>query len=138
VEQAKDGDAPLRRSVGLRGDPQLVRLDAASIDAVAARVVGLMCREWECTTPLPGAGGLVTAAEVARRFALRREWVYENADRLGVVRLGEARGRGCGLIRGGWPPRSRRGPPAGSTGGRRHATRRTPRKVRVAGVLSDR
>ena len=57
------------------GEPQLVRLDAASIEAVASRVVDLMCGQSKFTTPLRGVGELVTAADVARRFALSREWV---------------------------------------------------------------
>jgi hypothetical protein len=34
---------------------------------------------------------LIDAAEVARRLGVTRDWVYENADRLGVVRLGGGR-----------------------------------------------
>ncbi|MDP9416493.1 MAG: hypothetical protein M3P48_01320 [Actinomycetota bacterium] len=39
--------------------------------------------------PIAPPPRLVDAAEVARRFGLRREWVYEHADRLGAVRLGD-------------------------------------------------
>jgi len=31
--------------------------------------------------------GLLTAAEVAQRFGVARDWVYANADLLGVIRL---------------------------------------------------
>jgi predicted DNA-binding transcriptional regulator AlpA len=31
--------------------------------------------------------GLLTAAEVAQRFGIGREWIYQNADRLGAIRL---------------------------------------------------
>jgi len=58
---------------------------AALADLVAERVVaGLV--ENRAT----GADGrLLTAAEVAQRFGVSPEWVRENADRLGVVRLGD-------------------------------------------------
>jgi DNA-binding FadR family transcriptional regulator len=60
-----------------------VRLDAATIEAIAQRVVELI-----------GSGGreggsdLIAAKEVADRFGVSRAWVYENAERLGVIRLG--------------------------------------------------
>src|SRR3712207_6622404 len=62
----------------------VVRLDRASIDAVARRVVELLASE------SAGAfGASLTAAQVALRFGVSRTWVYENADRLGAIRLGE-------------------------------------------------
>lgn len=58
-----------------------VHLDDASVNAVAERVVQLLRAE---------AIGceLIDAAEVARRFSLSRDYVYEHADDLGAVRLG--------------------------------------------------
>jgi hypothetical protein len=57
-----------------------VRLDAESIEAVARRVAALL----DDPSPLPH---LLTAAEVADRLGVGEEWVRENADRLGGVRL---------------------------------------------------
>ncbi len=43
----------------------------------------------------PGSNGaadgapLIDAAEVARRHGTTREWAYENAERLGAIRLGD-------------------------------------------------
>jgi hypothetical protein len=37
--------------------------------------------QWRPPTPL-------TATDVAARFGVSRTWVYENAERLGVIRLG--------------------------------------------------
>ena len=34
-----------------------------------------------------GQDGLLTAAEVAQRFGVGRDWIYANADVLGAVRL---------------------------------------------------
>ena len=55
---------------------------AALADLVAQRVVAVL------TESRPGPV-LLTAAEVARQFGVSAEWVRENADRLGVLRLGD-------------------------------------------------
>jgi hypothetical protein len=58
-----------------------VHLDSASVEAVARRVAELL-----------GGGDedeLVDAAEIARRFGVSRDYVYEHADDLGAVRLGD-------------------------------------------------
>jgi hypothetical protein len=59
-------------------------LDDRVIEAIARRVTDLL-RQDPASMP---EGGLVSAAEIARRFGVSRAWVYENADRLGAVRLG--------------------------------------------------
>jgi hypothetical protein len=58
-----------------------VHLDDDSVNAIAERVVELL---------RDGSMGseLIDTAEVARRFSLSRDYVYEHADELGVVRLG--------------------------------------------------
>jgi hypothetical protein len=56
-----------------------LQLDAATIDAVARRVVELL---------VAAEPRWVDAAEVARRFGVARSWVYAHAPRLGAVRLG--------------------------------------------------
>jgi hypothetical protein len=38
---------------------------------------------------LPGGEGLLSAGDVAARLGVRRGWVYDHADELGVVRLGD-------------------------------------------------
>jgi hypothetical protein len=65
-----------------------VELSAQTIDAIAHRVVELLHE----SDPQPNK--LLTADELARRFGVSRAWVYEHANELGVIRLGEgARGR---------------------------------------------
>ncbi len=58
-------------------------LDAATIDAVARRVVELLMAEQVPTD------ALINAAEVARRFGVSRSTVYERAGELGAIRLGD-------------------------------------------------
>ena len=55
----------------------------ALADLIAARVVVALAAEPRGSLP-----ELIDAAEVARRFGVTSEWVRENADRLGVIRLG--------------------------------------------------
>jgi hypothetical protein len=59
-----------------------VVLSDASVEAVARRVVDLLREDG-------AAGALVDAAEIARRTGLSREAIYDRADELGVLRLGD-------------------------------------------------
>lgn len=59
-----------------------MRLSEADIEAVALRVAALLHEE-------QGPAELVDAAEIARRFGVSRDFVYDHADDFGVVRLGE-------------------------------------------------
>lgn len=61
--------------------PTTVTLDAATIEAIAERTAELLRNQ-------PATGELVDAAEIARRFNVSREYVYEHAAELGAVRLG--------------------------------------------------
>lgn len=58
-----------------------VRLDESSVNAVAERVAELLRDE-------SARPDLIDAAEVARRFSVSRDYVYEHADELGAIRLG--------------------------------------------------
>jgi hypothetical protein len=58
-------------------------LDPASVDAIAFRLAEIL-RE----RSLVPRSGLLTAAEVASRYGVKRGWVYDNATRLGAIRLG--------------------------------------------------
>ena len=60
-----------------------VRLDAQSVERIARRVAELLRSE------SPSASAWLTAADVAHRYSVSRTWVYENAERLGAVRLGD-------------------------------------------------
>jgi hypothetical protein len=59
-------------------------LDAASVEAVARRVVELMLGEGDS----PSARGLVDAATLAAELGVERSWVYTHRDELGAMQLG--------------------------------------------------
>ena len=58
-------------------------LVAQIVEAIARRVAELLRSE------LVPASRLLTPSEVAERFAVSRTWVYEHADELGAIRLGQ-------------------------------------------------
>lgn len=58
-----------------------MHLDDASVEAVARRVADLLRGEGI-------AGKLIDTVEVARRFNVSRDFVYDHADDLGAIRLG--------------------------------------------------
>lgn len=58
-----------------------IELSESSIEAIATRVAELL-------ESRPTGPGLVDAAELARRLGVTRSWVYENATKLGAIRLG--------------------------------------------------
>jgi hypothetical protein len=64
-------------------DDAAVHLDAHSIERIARRVAEILRSE-----PSAPAEKWLTAADVAARYSVSRTWVYENAELLGVVRLG--------------------------------------------------
>jgi hypothetical protein len=71
---------PEHAAIDARG---AVRLDADSIDAIAQRVADILRSE-----SLSTREQLITATDVAARFGVSRTWVYDNAERLGAIRLG--------------------------------------------------
>jgi hypothetical protein len=60
-----------------------IALDAATVEAIARRVVELLERRGLQRREL------VDAAELARRFGIERSWVYSHAIELGAVKLGD-------------------------------------------------
>jgi len=59
-------------------------IDDETIETIARRVVQLLRAEPDDSA----APRLVSASVIAERFEVSRQWVYENANRLGAVRLG--------------------------------------------------
>ena len=59
-------------------------VDDRIVEAITRRVSQLLRQDSG-----PSETQLVSAAEVARRFGVSRHWVYENAARLGALRLGD-------------------------------------------------
>lgn len=64
------------------GRTDAICLDASTIEAIARRVAELVA------TRSQRSGDLLTVSEVAEQLGVSRAWVYENADQLGVIRLG--------------------------------------------------
>jgi hypothetical protein len=62
---------------------ELVYLHPDAVEAIARRTVELLREQ---TQP---ADRLLTAKQVAALFSVKVGWVYENADRLGGVRIGD-------------------------------------------------
>jgi hypothetical protein len=58
-------------------------LDDRTIERIARRVAEILRSE-----PSTAAEKWLTAADVAARYSVSRTWVYDNAELLGVVRLG--------------------------------------------------
>jgi hypothetical protein len=64
--------------------PHATPLDAASVEAVARRVVELIRSEDGSSI----ARGLVDAATLAAELGVERSWVYAHRDELGAIQLG--------------------------------------------------
>jgi hypothetical protein len=62
--------------------PPDAALDAV-LDAIVRRVAALLQIDRQAPD------GLLSAAQVATRLGVERSWVYDHAEELGVVRLGE-------------------------------------------------
>lgn len=63
-------------------------LTDADVDAIAAALERRLAPKLEPAGP-PARIGLIDAAEAARRLGVGRQFVYDHADELGVVRLTE-------------------------------------------------
>jgi predicted DNA-binding transcriptional regulator AlpA len=63
----------------------LAELPEPVLDAIAERVVERLFE----VLPAQRADALIDAAELARRLGRSRAWVYEHADELGAIRLGD-------------------------------------------------
>jgi hypothetical protein len=59
-----------------------MRLDAASIEAIAQRVADLLREE--------PVAEFVSAAEIATRFGVSRDYIYTHAAELGAIRLSDS------------------------------------------------
>jgi hypothetical protein len=69
------------------GDQQ--RLHPADVEAIAHRSAELVLAALQADDAPARSPMLIDAATVAERFGVDRSWVYEHADDLGAVRLGD-------------------------------------------------
>jgi hypothetical protein len=86
-----------------------VTLDRDDIEAIAQRLA-------ELVDPAADRSELVGVAEVARHLGVSGGWVYRNADRLGVLRVGRRLRFDLGEVDRllAAPPRRQSAPPAGA------------------------
>ncbi|MEV4423061.1 hypothetical protein AB0L40_24245 [Patulibacter sp. NPDC049589] len=72
--------------------PVVVRLDEQTIEQLAHRVADVLRETVPSTSETQperkDAGRLLSAAQVAERWQIDREWVYAHAEELGALRLG--------------------------------------------------
>ncbi|MHB1467610.1 MAG: hypothetical protein ACYCX7_00445 [Solirubrobacteraceae bacterium] len=73
--------APAARTV-------MVRLHPDTEERIALRVAALLLRRLKPPQSSPKAQELLSASELASRYRLHRGWVYEHADELGAIRIG--------------------------------------------------
>ena len=59
-----------------------VTLDSETVEAIAQRVAELI-------SPAEPSSRCLTAAQVAERFGVSRDWVYDRAAELGAIPLGD-------------------------------------------------
>lgn len=86
VERSQPSDGLV--SVPSAKHPNTLTFDAQAVElveAIASRVVELLTAQ----APVERQRRLLTAAELAVDLGVRRSFVYEHADDLGAVRLGE-------------------------------------------------
>jgi hypothetical protein len=76
-----------------RVDPR--RLCQEDVEAIAAATAHAVADLVLKRLDGPQANRLVDAVELARVLGVGREWIYENSDRLGVIRLGNGPRPGC-------------------------------------------
>jgi hypothetical protein len=72
-----------------RAGQTVVQLDVRSIEAIAQCIAGLIGGEGGGLPDAPAPGRLLSASEVAERWGVDRSWVYQHAERLGAIRLGD-------------------------------------------------
>lgn len=66
-----------------------VRLDPEAIELLALRISELLAENLGVRPSTSRAGRMLSAAEVSEWWGLRRGWVYQHADELGAVRVGD-------------------------------------------------
>jgi len=80
------GPPPRPQSRWKRARRAATELTNEAIEQIAERVAALL-RAAETTAP--SAAELLDATELAGRLGVSRDWVYEHADELGVITLGD-------------------------------------------------
>ncbi len=81
---------PMTRGRFARARRAAAEIAPETIERIAQRVVQLMRHEPEAHDEgLPAARDLMDASQLARHLGLTRAWVYEHAQQLGAIQLGD-------------------------------------------------
>ena len=82
--------AAVRGPLARAADAPLPRLAPETIERIAQRVVQLLHHEPDTHDDgSPAARDLMDAGQLARHLGLTRAWVYEHAEQLGAIQLGD-------------------------------------------------
>jgi hypothetical protein len=80
---------PRRRGLGAMARHVAVDLTPQAVEQVAGRVAQLLQRQQQQEQRhASGPTGMLTVSELAQHLHLNRAWVYEHADELGAIRVG--------------------------------------------------
>ena len=69
-----------------------VDLTPQAVEQVASRVAQMLQRQQQQSAEIPGAKeqqGFLNVAQLARHLGLNPAWIYEHADELGAIRIGD-------------------------------------------------
>jgi hypothetical protein len=82
---------PVTRGLGAIARRVAVDLTPGAVDQVATRVAQLLRHQQQNQEQGQARGpvGLLTVSQLARHLGLNRAWVYEHADDLGAIRIGD-------------------------------------------------
>lgn len=72
-------------------EPEEVRLAPESIEALAAALAEALAGEGPTRSADGKEPRMISAEEVSRRWGVGRRWVYNHAEQLGALRLGDGR-----------------------------------------------
>jgi len=82
---------PRRRGLGAIARQVAVDLTPQAVEQIASRVVQLLHRQQQNQEQAKPSEpiGMVTVAQLATYLKLNTAWVYEHADQLGAIRIGD-------------------------------------------------
>jgi hypothetical protein len=87
----RDSCPTRRRGLGAMARQVAVDLTPQAVEQVAARVAALLQRQQQSAETLgtKEQQGFLNVAQLARHLGLNPAWVYEHADELGAIRIGD-------------------------------------------------
>ena len=92
MSEARGACPPRRRGLGAMARRVAVDLTPQAVEQVASRVAQMLQRQQQQSAEIPGAKeqqGFLNVAQLARHLGLNPAWIYEHADELGAIRIGD-------------------------------------------------